>query len=241
MGAKKIKISKKEAQKAKKAEELAAIPMLSKEWIEEHTNKILAGLGALLLVMGLVWGFNAYGASKERRARMEYSKVVQNWPADDNASSQGLQQIITGLETYLKEHSGTAPVEDAQLDLARAYFQTRQYENALKYAQKALDQRHRSQTLKLLTQYQLAFIYEALGKTDEALAQWNALKGTEAPQLSKEAYWNIARLYAKQGNPAKATENYELALKAPGGYPNSALVQTELASLKLKMNVSGGQ
>lgn len=241
MGAKRIKISKKEAQKAKKAEELAATPLLSKEWIEEHTNKILAGLGALLLAMGLFWGYNAYGASKEQRARLEYAKVVQSWPADDNASSQAWKQVITGLETYLKEYSGMAPVEDAQFDLARAYFQTRQYENALKYAQKALDQRPRNQTLKFLAQYQLAFIYEALGKTDEALAQWNALKGTEAPQLSKEAYWNIARLHAKQGNSAKAAENYELALKAPGGYPNSALVQTELASLKLKMNVSGGQ
>jgi predicted negative regulator of RcsB-dependent stress response len=241
LGAKKIRISKKEAQKAKKAEELAVIPMLSMEWIEQHSGKILATLGALLLVMGLIWGFNAYGASKERRARMEYSKVVQNWPADDNASSQNWQQVITGLETYLKEHSGTAAVEDAQFDLARAYFQTRQYENALKYGQKAFDQRHRSQTLKLLAQYQLASIYEALGKTDEALAQWNALKGTETPQLSKEVYWNIARLYVKQGNTAKAAENYDLALKAPGEYPNSTLVQTELASLKLKMEGSGSQ
>jgi len=241
LGAKKIKVSKKEIQRAKKAEELAAIPMLSREWIEQHLNKILAGLGALLLILAVVWGFNAYGASKERSARLEYAKVLQYWPADDNASSQAWPQVIAGLESYLKEHSGEAPAENAQLDLARAYFQTKQYENALKYAQKALDQRPRSQTLKLLAHYQLAFIYEELGKTDEALAQWNTLKGTEAAQLSREAYWNSARLYAKQGNSAKALENYELALKTPGSYPNSTLVQTELASLKLKMNDSGNR
>lgn len=241
MGAKKIRISKKEVQKAKKAEELAAIPVLSREWIEERLNKILVALGAILLIVGVFWGFNAYGSSKEQRARLEYAKAIQNWPADDNASPQVWQQVVTGLETYLAEHSGTAPAEDAQLDLARACFQLRQYENALKYSQKVLNQSSRNQTLKFLAQYQLAFIYEALGKTEEALTQWNLLKGAETSPLNREALWNMARLYIKQGNSAKAAENYELALKAPGGYPDSTLLQAELASLKLKKDGSGSQ
>lgn len=56
MGAKKIKISKKEVQKALKAEELAKVPVLSKEWIEERSTRILTGLGILVLLVGAFGG-----------------------------------------------------------------------------------------------------------------------------------------------------------------------------------------
>jgi predicted negative regulator of RcsB-dependent stress response len=241
LGVKKIKISKKEALKAQKAQELVTIPVLSREWIELHFTKILMGLGALLLVVGMVWAFNAYSASKERRARLDYAVVTQNWPADENNTRQTWEKVITGLERYLKEHSGTPPVVDAQLDLARAYFQTQQYENALQWTKKVLDQSPGNQGLKLLAQYQLAPALEALGKTDEAITLWNALKTKDSPELTKEADWNIARLYARKGEYAKAVEGYDAALKASGSYPNPALIQDELASLKLKMEASGGQ
>ncbi len=241
MGAKKIKISKKEILKARKAEEEAQVPVLSREWIEERSTRILTGLGILLLLLGAIWGFNAYSASKEQRARLEYAKVLQGWPVDENATLQAWQQIIPALEAYLNEYSDTAPASSAQLDLARAYFQAQQHENALKTAKKVLEQRSLEKTLKSLAQYQLAFIYEALDRTDEALAQWQVLSGGEASGLTKEAFWNMARLFARQGNFAKAAESCELALKAPGTYPSPVLLQTELASLKLKGNQPASQ
>jgi predicted negative regulator of RcsB-dependent stress response len=241
LGAKKIKISKKEALKAQKALELTTIPVLSREWIELHLSKILTGLGALLLVLGMVWAFNAYSASKEQRARLEYAVVLQNWPADDNSTRQAWEKVITELEGYLKEYSGTPPGTDAQLDLARAYFQTQQYENALQWTQKVFDQSPRDQGLKILAQYQLAPTLEALGKFDDAISLWNALRSKDSPDLAREADWNIARLYARKGEYIKAQEGYNAVLKASGNYPNTALVQDELASLKLKMEASGGQ
>ncbi len=241
MGAKKIKISKKEAQKALKAQEAARVPVLSREWMEEHATKVIAGGVALLVILGVFWGFNAYGSSKERRARLDYAKVLQKWPGEQKADSQSWQAVITELQTYLNEHSGTAPETDAQLDLARAYFQAGQFENALQGNQKVLGQVQRDQTLKFLAQYQLAFVYEALGRLDEAMNQWNALKAGKASELSKEADWNIARLYAKKGEYSKALEQYEAALKDPGSYPSTPLIQSELASLKLKIDASGGK
>ena len=241
MGTKKIKISKKEAQKAKKAQELAATPMLSREWIEEYSTKILIGFGVLLLVLGSLWGFKAYGESKERRAQLDYAKVLQSWPADQNSTREAWEKTISELDVFLKEHSGTKPVNDARLDLARAYFQTQQYENALNLNKKVLDQLPRDQSLKFLAQYQLAFNYEALGKTDEAITVWSDLKGNTSPEFQKEADWNLARLYARKGDYPKAAEHYETALKASGNYPNSALLQDELASLKLKMNAPTDQ
>ncbi len=241
MGAKKIKISKKEAQKAQKALEQATITVLSKDWIELHLNKILAGLVVLCLVLGGVWGFTAYGQSKERRAQVDYAKVLQNWPGDENSTSQAWWMIISELERFLKDHSGTVPVNDAQLDLARAYFQTQQYENAQNWNKKVLDLLPRDQRLKILAQYQQAFVYEALGKTDEAITLWNDLKGNDSSELKKEADWNLARLYARKGDYSKAAEQYEISLKAAGSYPSPALLQDELASLKVKMNAPTAQ
>jgi len=235
LGAKKIKIPKKEAQKAQKALELAANPVLSREWLEQYATRILAGVGVLLLVVGILWGFDAYGKSKEQRARLEYSKIMQTWPGDESSDRQAWEKVISELQSFLKEHTETASMLDAQLDLARAYFQTQQYQDALKWNKSVLDQLPRDQDLKFLAQYQQAFVLGALGKTDEAITMWNALKGNASSEISKEADWNIARLYAQKGEYSKAAEQYEMAVKAKGNYPSADLLQLELASLKLKM------
>lgn len=240
MGAKKIKISKKEVQKALKAEELAKVPVLSKEWIEERSTKILTGLGILVLLVGAFWGFNAYRVSQDQQARLEYANALQTWPGEQTADPQAWQQVISALEKYLADHAGRAPAANAELDLARAYFQTGQYEKALKATRNVFDQRTRDPNLRFLAQYQLAFIYEALQQTDEALAQWQALSANEASGLSREALWNMARLYADKGDPAKAEEYGELALKAAGAYPDPAIIRTELASLKVKSRQATG-
>jgi predicted negative regulator of RcsB-dependent stress response len=232
LGAKKIKGSKKDAQKV--IEELATNPTLSKEWMHQHSTKILAGLVAVLLVVGVFWGFKAYGESKERRARLDYLKILQKWPGEEDTDPKAWEAVIAGLEIYIKGHDGVATARGAQLDLAGAYFEAQQYENAFKWNKKVLDERPRDQGFKLLAQYQMALIYEAMGKTEEALAAWNALKGDESSALNREADLNIARLYARKGEYAKAADQYQMALKAPGGYPGADLIQNELASLKLK-------
>jgi predicted negative regulator of RcsB-dependent stress response len=241
LGAKKIKIPKKEALKAQKAMELAANPILSREWLEEYSTRILAGVGALLLVLGILWGFSAYGTSKEQSARLAYSRALQAWPGDTSSDRQAWEKVISDLQAFLKEHSETASMIDARLDLARAYLQTQQYEDALKWNKSVLDNLPRDQDLKFLAQYQQAFILEALGKTDEAITLWTALKGDASSEISKEADWNIARLYARKGEDSKAVEQYETAMKAKGSYPSADLLQLELASLKLKMKAPTDQ
>jgi predicted negative regulator of RcsB-dependent stress response len=241
LGTKKIKISKKEADKIQKAQEIAANPVLSQEWLEEYSTRILAGFGVLLLVVGILWGFNAYGKSKEQRAQTDYARLLQYWPGNENSDPQAWEKVISELEAFLKDQSDTTTVFNAQLDLARAYFQTRQYELALQWNKKVLDKLPRDQDLKFLAQYQQAFALEALGKTDEAITVWNVLKGSASSEISKEADWNIARLYAGKGDYAKAAEQYESAMKATGGYPAADLLQEELASLKLKMKAPADQ
>jgi predicted negative regulator of RcsB-dependent stress response len=235
LGTRKIRIPKKEALKAQKALELAVNPVLSKEWIEEHSSRILAGVGVLLLILGILWGFNAYRNSAEERARIAYSKVQQNWPGDASSDRQAWDKVISELQTFLKEHSETASKLDAQLDLARAYFQTQQYEDALKWNKSVLDQASTDQDLKLLARYQQAFALEALGKDEEAINVWTALKGNGSSEITREADWNLARIYARRGDYSKAAEQYETAMKAKGGYPAADLLQLELASMKLKM------
>jgi predicted negative regulator of RcsB-dependent stress response len=232
LGVKKIKVSKKDAQKA--LQERASDPAFSKEWLELHTKKILAGLVALLLVVGAFWGVKAYGESKERRAKVDYARALQNWPGEENSDSKAWEAVIADLETYLKEHGGAATANIAQLDLAAAYFEAHQYEKAWQWNKKSLDEQSRDPGLKLLAQYQMALTCEALGRTEEALRLWNALKSDGSSGLAREADWSIGRVYAGKGEYTKAAEQFQMALKFPGSYPSSDLIQDELASLKSK-------
>jgi predicted negative regulator of RcsB-dependent stress response len=205
-----------------------------KAWAETHTHHIAVAVIVVLVILLGLWGTEAYRNSKEKNARAAYAQLSQGWPKQENFDPKIWEKMIPELEKYIGEHQGTAPALDAQMDLASAYFHTQRYEDALKWEKKILENVPSDDGLRFLATYRMALTYEALGRTDEAIAQWTALKTEGSSGFSREMYWHLGRLYAKKNDHARAIEQYEEALQSTGAYPDSALLQDELSSLKLK-------
>jgi predicted negative regulator of RcsB-dependent stress response len=151
---------------------------------------------------------------------------------------QALEKLIPELQSFIEDNRGSTIAAKAQVDLARAFFETGKYEEAVALSTKALDNLPGDPGLKALVRYQLALTYAAMGKTEEAAAAWNALREEGFSGITREAFWQLGMLHAKAGDFKRAIELYEEALKVEGTYPTSQLLQTEVLSLKAKAGIT---
>lgn len=210
-----------------------------KVWMERHSNHVAVSVLALLLILGGLWGMDAYSKSKEKRASAAYAELSREWPPEGVADPKAWEKVISSLEKFVQEHRGTPPALDAQLDLALASFHARRYEDALKWQNKVLADAPAGHSLRLFAGYQMALTYETMGKTDEAIARWTDLQSQGSLGLQREIDWRLGRLYAGKNEYSKAVAHYEKALQMTGTYPNPALLQAELSDLRLKAGAKG--
>jgi predicted negative regulator of RcsB-dependent stress response len=231
LSAKKIKGSKKLFETT---EEIITFSQRSADFARENPYWIIAAVGMVLLILGTIWGVNSYNQAKEKRARAEYAQVIEAWPASDFADFKEWNKLVDELEGHISKHQGTQSALNAQLNLAQAYFWMKRYDDSIRTGDRLLAATKPGNSLRPLVLYQLALAYEEAGRSDESLAQWEALTTEGMEGLDREIGWHLARLYAGKKEYSKAVEQYERALQASGGYPAAPMIEEELAMAKLK-------
>lgn len=237
MGARKIK------SEGRIIEKLELTPTRMEQWhawIEENQSKLfLVVLGFLLGVAGY-GGLTYYSSSRDRQAGAEYARIMSAWPAEESPSPQALESLVSDLEKFLVDYTGSSSSRNAKLDLAKAYFDMGRHEQALNWSQQAIEAIGADSAHGNIARYQLALTLEAMGRSDEATGQWQVLQGEAGSGFAREAKWHMARSYSRKGDYSKAVEQYEKALKAEGAYPGEPLLQSELAQAKAKAGVFSG-
>lgn len=231
MSAKKIKGSKK---RFETTEEIVSLSQRATDYARENPYWIVAAAGVIVLLLGIVWGVASYRQANERKARTDYSKIMQEWPQSDFAGYKNWDKVVPKLQDFTKQHQGTQPALNAQLDLAQAYFWMKRYDESVKVVKALLKETSGDNPLQPLARYHLALTYEEMNKIDDAITQWEILAKSGVKGLDREISWHLARLYAAKNEYAKAVEQYENALKASGGYPSTQQIQQELEMAKLK-------
>ncbi len=230
MGAKKIKPVKKLVKKPAPAPETALEK--AKKWADNNYT-IIVGVGAAIIItVILVWGFSAHDRSKQASAQSDYGMLITRLPAEGKSNASDGEKLIADLQKFISEHEHTAPALDARIELAKAFFDTKHYEDAIKTGKEALELAPEGRGLRPLILYQLAYAYEAAGKSDEAANQWTSLKKLGLPDLEREADWNLGRISESKKDFTRAVELYQLASQAPGEYPDSALIDMQVARIK---------
>lgn len=204
------------------------------DFLERNRMWSYGALVVLILCVAGFWGFRSYAESRERRAAETYARISVTFPDDEQGDAGKWAALVPELEKFVSEHSDSPVRINAWMDLAKACFNLRRYDKAAEAASRAVEESGPRSPLFGLARYQLALIYQEMGKVDEALAQWTALKGDSIKGFGREIEWRLAQLHEKKGDYTRATEQYEAALKAPGSYPPAPLLSEQLASLKTK-------
>lgn len=227
MGAKRIRPSAKKPLKTAVIQD--TFPDRAKAWAEKNSMVLILVAAAILLPIIFSLGMSAYTARNEANARADYSAIAPKLPSGEKSTPEEWQKVIPDLEKFVSQHKGTQMAVIAQAGLAKAYYETKRYDDAIKTALDALKAAQPGPGLRPLIQYQLAYAYEAAGKRDDALKEWTSLKEAGAPGMEREADWRIAGIYAAGKDYSKAAEMYTKAIEASGSYPPQALLEQELS------------
>ena len=238
MGVQKIRVNRK---KTDPTGEFLTFYERAEVLAREHPYRVFGGLGVLILVILLFWGFSVYGNAKEKSARAAYGQLIASLPRNETVmDGKKWEEAVPQLEDFVKTHRGADSAVNAKMDLARAYFAMGRYDDALKVEREALDQLPAAGSLKALVHYRMALTYQALGRTDDSIAVLEDLSKQGLAGLDREICWRLARLYADKKEYSKAVEQYDKALKEPAGYPPVPLIQQEMAAVKLTMGPQAG-
>jgi len=202
------------------------------EWLEDN-GKLLGGIVAgMFVVFLIVLGVQSYLSSRESQAAERYAQLLRQWPADFGAAEdQAMEKLIPDLEQFIREHEGRRAAWLARLDLARVFYQLRRHEDALGQNQRVLDGAG-DPSLKGMARYQAAVTLQAMGRSEEAITQWTAMKNEPSLVSERELNWKLAILHAARQEYPRAIEHLEAALKAGGDYPTNQLIEDQLAGLR---------
>lgn len=233
MGAKRVRVDKKVADTKGKPKEVSRESFMGfKEWLEAHQQKLTIVVASVFVLLLVVWGVNAYLDRKESSAQSEYAGILKDWPSDENADAKVWEGLQARLEKFIAGAGGTRAVLYARMDLMRALVQQKRFDEAARMAASLVGTVNAEKDVRPLLRYQLALTYDVAGKTDEAIAQWNALKAESFSGVEREVDWRLGRLHAAKKEYDKAVALYESALKRSGEYPSAPLLQEDLATVK---------
>ncbi len=230
MGAKKIKPLKKMQKKAVLPPDTGFKRI--KKWADKNYTVIVGAGAAILFIIIAVWGVSAHDRSKQALAQSDYGLLASGFPAEGKDSSADWEKLIPDLQKFIAQHNDTAPALDARIELAKAFFETKRYGDAVKTGEEALSLAPAGHSLRPLIMYQLGYAYESDGKPDEAARVWTGLKQLGMPELEREADWNLGRILEGKKDFTRAAEMYRLASQAPGDYPPADLIDQQLAGVK---------
>ena len=234
MGTQKIKVAKKPLKKVAPLPPQTVIERY-RAWMEKNSRYLMGGLVVIVVPMLVVWGAKAYSSHKETKAREAWVQLEAK-TASEQGSSQNPEKSVPDLDKFVHDYSGTAMALDAEIELQKGYYRVKRFDDAVKLGKELAGKLPKDDSLLPVVIYQTACAALASGNTEEALARWTEVKETGYPGLAREADANLARLYAARKDYAKAAEMYKAATQAAGSYPETALLEQELA----RVNLSAG-
>lgn len=181
----------------------------SEAFIIKYKNKFLAGIAAIVIVVGGVLGYQHFiSEPNEKKASEALFKGEQYFMADNY--EYALNGDSLGYEGFLKvadEFSGTESGELANAYAGLCYAQLGQYENAVKYLDKF------SADDQLVTPALMATLgncYAQLGQFDKGAATLvKAADKANSHSLSPIYLIQAGQIYEKLGKKSEAVKAYQ--------------------------------
>jgi predicted negative regulator of RcsB-dependent stress response len=203
-----------------------------KKWADKNYT-LVVGIGAAIIFTAiLAWGFGTHEHARQARAQADYGLIEQRLPVEGKGSAADWEKVVPDLEQFILKYKDSAPAQDARTELAKAYFETKRYADAVKIGEEALSLASSGHNLRPLIIYQLGYAYEAEGKAEEAARMWTDLKQFGKAEFEREADWNLAKIFESRKEFDKAAELYQTALQSPGDFPPTALIDQQMARAK---------
>ena len=158
------------------------------DWWKSNGIQSLSSLAAVVVLVCGVQGFRYYRANRLESASRELTRA----------------QSLDELESLVARYGSTRPGNAARLRLAKSYYDSGRYEEALT-AYDACLKRGAPKGFEEVTQLGRAHALEGLNRLEEALAAYEAFHKSAAGHfLHPQARMGQARIYTLQGRKEEA-------------------------------------
>ena len=192
----------------------------SEAFIIKYKNKFLAGIAAIVIVVGGVLGYqNFISEPNEKKASEALYRGEQYFMADNyelalNGDSLGFEGLLKVAEKY----SGTAAGKLANAYAGLSYAQLGQYEDAVKFLDKFSAN---DQLVSPALMATMGNCYALLGQYDKAAATLvKAADKANSQALSPIYLIQAGQIYEKLGKNSEALKAYQTVKEK---YPNNYL------------------
>ena len=192
----------------------------SEAFIIKYKNKFLAGIAAIVIVVGGVLGYqNFISEPNEKKASEALYRGEQYFMADNyelalNGDSLGFEGLLKVADKY----SGTAAGKLANAYAGLSYAQLGQYEDAVKFLDKFSAN---DQLVSPALMATMGNCYAQLGQLDKAAATLvKAADKANSQALSPIYLIQAGQIYEKLGKNSEAVKAYQTVKEK---YPNNYL------------------
>ena len=174
-------------------------------WLEANRNRLIAGAGAIFVVVCIYYYKGSQREENERAAGVALTQLMMSPPAGANPAD-ALAQLAT-------KYAGTGAAQRAQLQSAATHFGAGQYPEAQAMFEKFVND-NGSSPLVATAQLGIGASLEAQGKLDPAAAAYQKVASTYGSTPSAlPALCGLGRIAEAQGKLKEAVDRYDAAAR----------------------------
>ena len=205
-------MARKITQKELKQDEFVDAAVDFGKWLENNWPKVLRWVAVVAVVAVAVLAWTAYSRHNREEAELRLSAVLATY---DRLETKGftdageLESVLADLDDVAGS-AGAASSAVAHLYRGSALFQLERYEEAEQALQAAISRADDGSTLYATSNSVLANVFEATGRTDEAIGVLDELlDGDESLVPKDQALLQTGMIYERAGRTAEARERWE--------------------------------
>ena len=186
-------------------------------WTKSHAMLLLYGVLGLLVVIGILVGWNLWQTQRQQTAeRLLYAAVQPLKNEEKNAEPAVQSSVQEQLQRLIRDYGATPAAALAAWHLGHLQFKQGNFAAALASYEQAQGWLRRGSDafMPVLVTLNIAYAEEAKESCEKAMRSFEAVIQSTATWLHGEAFLGLARCQEKSGASAKALETYERALRA---------------------------
>ncbi len=169
----------------------------SLEGLSEHFNKILIGIGVIVVALLAVCFASSQQEEKDLLANEQLSKALESYDSGE------MENSLSQFQTLHEEHPGTEVSVLALYQMGMINYQLENFEEAIKHLELFLDEDPEDGIFRDGTNLVIGLSAFKLEKWNKSIEHLSEVDGSESPYYV-QARRQLSLVYEKTGEPEKA-------------------------------------
>lgn len=201
--------------------------------LSENRQKVYLASAVIGVAILLTGGYYVFHLNYEKKATLMFDKVFNTQMISSQSQTKETEfEPLDVFKEVTTQYPKSQAAKLAYYRMGNIFFDRGDFDAAITSYEKFLSKTSRDNELKTLTYTGLGYCYEEKKDYDNALSSFEkALKSKEGIRFAGMINRNIARIYEKMKNNAKAVDHYKEAINHTTDPSVQLLLKRKIATL----------